>query len=405
MTVAIAVHAIAIAIFAWITISTREIAAPPASDERADAPATAAATPGAANASTATFAFLDVDVAQVPRAPWPGPGDALGGDATPLPRARVDLPGDRAADRGGGAPGGPTAWSGRRDHDILLRGEPWNGGDAYRTAHDHPRAAPRTTEAIHRAPIADTGDRARAQAGAPGEDRASRGDASGQGGADAPRIASTADPIFDAPAGRTAPARTPGASRDQAHDAYADVGERANDVQAHGAPGDDRAVAASSDRMRVDPYDLTPASAGGADRGVRGASGSGASTEGGRAPGTASSRADARAGDGGLTVTAAPEDPFFRDFLRRLEGAVVFPRELAIDMRTGRVIASFHVGADGTIRDLRVEVPSAYPAFDHALVAALRHLGTLGPVPRRLLGEAAEIRVRVPFTFANPMIR
>jgi TonB family protein len=143
--------------------------------------------------------------------------------------------------------------------------------------------------------------------------------------------------------------------------------------------GDDRAVAAQSDATRTDPYDITPAAPGGGDRGA----------------GTG--------GDG--SVTAAPEDPYFRAFLRRLEGAVVYPDDLRRDLRSGRVVASFQLAPDGTIRDLRVDVHAPYAELDRALVAALRQLGTLGPVPSRLLRDGAGIRVRVPFTFSNPMIR
>ncbi|HTJ46751.1 MAG TPA: energy transducer TonB [Kofleriaceae bacterium] len=360
MVGAILAHAAVIAGFAWITIRAPRYdanAASPEPEQHGDVPLSP--TPAV------TFAFTNVDVARLPLAPVPGAGDAIGD------------PGDRA---GGG--GGPRdgAWTGRRDHE-LTRAEPWNGGDAYRAAHDDTHAPPRTTEAIHRAPDPDTGDRARAQVGAEGESRASVGDATGQGAGTAPQASLDRDPIFDAPAGRTSPTRIEGASRANDRAPYADVGPRAEDVQRHGAPGDDRAVAASSDATHPDPYDLSPSSGG------RGAG----------APGGA--------GDGRITVTAAAQDPYLRAFLRKLEDAVVFPKDLARDLRSGRVIASFRLAADGTIRDIRIDVPSAYPAFDAALATGLRQLRSLGPVPRRLLHDAADIRIRVPFTFANPMIR
>jgi len=406
VVLALGAHAVAIAILALVTIERRAV---PAGTVEPRAPASTTSPPARDLAPPApTFSFLAVDVERIPRAPLPGVGDAVGGDAHPMPRAPIDQPGARPADRGGGGPGGPNAWSGRRDRsdDALLRAEPWNGGVDYRSAHDDTHAPPRTTEAIHRAPVAATGDRQRAHAGAPGETAASRGDASGQGAGDAPRATLDADPIFDRAAGRTAEVRAPGASQASRDPAFAEVGAVAHDVARHGAPGDDRAVAASSDATRADAFDITPASSGGDDRGVHGDRGAGNLRDGsGPRGGTAASRADVAPGDAGLTVTAAAGDPYFRAFLRRLERTVVFPMELAKQLRSGRVIAHLRVAPDGSIHDLRIEVPSEFPDFDRALLTALRQMGALGPVPRRLLGLASGLDVRVPFVFSSPMIR
>jgi TonB family protein len=404
MTLAILAHVAGLALFAWIVLSDRSADEPAAASAGAS-PAPSAA-PGAA--SPAAIALLDVDVRAPahPPAPAPGPGDQVGTGAAIATGAALDEPGARAADRGGGAPGGPAAWTGRRARadDALLRAEPWNGGDTYRSAHDDTRAPPATTEAIHRAPRPDTGDRQAGPVEPPGAPRGSIGAAAGQGAGAAPREPLAADPVLGAPAGASTPAGAARPGADRA--AYADVGARAEDVQRHGAVGDDRAVAARSDATRPAPYDVTPPSAGGDDHGVRGRAGDGASPDGHEgAPGTASSHTDATAGDGGPTVTAAPEDPYFREFLRRLESAVVYPDDLRRDLRSGRVVASFRLMADGTIRDLRVEVHAPYAELDRALVAALRQLGTLGPVPSRLLRDGGQIRVRVPFVFSNPIIR
>ncbi|MBE7452621.1 MAG: hypothetical protein HS111_28215 [Kofleriaceae bacterium] len=59
-------------------------------------------------------------------ASWDGGGPAR-------PRA-ADLPGERAADRGGGDVGGTATWTGRRDRasDAALRQRLWTSPDAYR---------------------------------------------------------------------------------------------------------------------------------------------------------------------------------------------------------------------------------------------------------------------------------
>jgi TonB family protein len=69
------------------------------------------------------------------------------------------------------------------------------------------------------------------------------------------------------------------------------------------------------------------------------------------------------------------------------------------------VIAVLTLRADGTIRDVAVATSSGYPGFDDELVRALGKVGALGAVPASLLDGKRSLRVMVPYTFRNPMIR
>ena len=102
---------------------------------------------------------------------------------------------------------------------------------------------------------------------------------------------------------------------------------------------------------------------------------------------------------------ASRTDPYLRELLRRLDGAVVFPHDLELDLRSGRVIAAMVVRADGEISSVTVTTSSGFDGFDQELVRALRAIGPLDPVPASLLAHARALRVIIPYTFRNPMIR
>ncbi|HVV87909.1 MAG TPA: TonB family protein, partial [Kofleriaceae bacterium] len=187
--------------------------------------------------------------------------------------------------------------------------------------------------------------------------------------------------------------------------AHVDQGESAVDVQRHGPAADDRAVAASSDQRRPDPYDLTPPRAGGDHRGegVAGVTAPGMVADGWREPGTAASRwGDS---DEERATYATRSDPYFVELFRRLDQEVVFPRDLAIDLKSGRVVASVTVRADGALTAIALHAGSGYRGFDDALVQALHRIGPLGPVPGALIAGRRELRVLIPYTFKSSMIR
>lgn len=342
----------------------------------------------------------------------PGPGDAAAFTGLqPLPSVSVDLPGVRAADRGGGTVGGAATWTDRRDPDqTALRSQLWSDPDAYRAPRRDLDRRAATAEAVTRAPARAWGDRQVRRAARAGEVDPSRGDRdhnSGVGAAPA-EAWRDADPVFDAAAGRTAQARRDGATQPSSDGALVDRGATAVDVQRHGAAGDDVSVAAASDQRNPDPYDLTPSRAGGHDgEGVAGeVAGNGALADG-RAggAGTGASRADTATGRGGTSVMATRTDPYLRELLRRLEGEITFPHDLKIDLRSGRVIAQLTLGADGRIGNITIKTSSGFDGFDQELRRALGALGKLGRVPAALLDGKIVLQVSVPYTFRNPMIR
>jgi TonB family protein len=90
---------------------------------------------------------------------------------------------------------------------------------------------------------------------------------------------------------------------------------------------------------------------------------------------------------------------------RRLDQLVDFPRDLALDLDQGTVIATLVLDRDGRVADVRVTASSGYTGFDDAFTGAVRRAASFGPVPAALLGDRGALAVRVPYTFRNPMIR
>ncbi|MBK9033440.1 MAG: TonB family protein [Myxococcales bacterium] len=332
--------------------------------------------------------------------------DAAGHGRAPRPSS-ADLPGARAADRGGGAEGGTDTWADRRDRadDAALRARVWTSDQGYLTPRTPGARTARSPEAITRAPIAAYGDRAPQPLAQAGDDRARTGAATGPGADGTPTSLGQDDTHAGSP-GATAPVRQDGAAARVREAAYVDRGERAVDVAARGPSADDRAVAASSDQRRPDPYDLTPPRAGGGPdgEGVRGLAAPGVAPDG-WGPGTAASRAEAPAGDDGAPTYASRRDPYFLELFRRLDRRVEYPHELALSMTSGRVVASLVLLADGSFAEIGLHATSGHGAFDREVTDALKAVARLGPVPSALLGGRAALRVRIPYTFKSPMIQ
>lgn len=332
-------------------------------------------------------------------ASWDGGGPAR-------PRA-ADLPGERAADRGGGDVGGTATWTGRRDRarDAALRQRLWTSPDAYRAPRQVTARRAASPEAITRGDAA-LGDRAPARQARDGAAVPSRGDALGAGVPGLPLVAAVDAP--DATAGvpgATTPARRDGATVATREAAFVDRGASAVDVATRGPTADDRSVAAASNQRRPDPFDLTPPRSGGAHdgEGVAGAPAPGAVADGwGR--GTAATRAPA-AGGGDAATYASRQDPYFIELFARLDRTVVYPRELAMRLISGRVVAVVTLRADGAMTRIAVHAGSPHGEFDEALTAALRRVGRLPPVPDPVLQGRRELRVMIPYTFRRPMIQ
>ncbi|MEZ4404273.1 MAG: energy transducer TonB [Kofleriaceae bacterium] len=358
------------------------------------------------SAGFAGLTFLTAPPPAIPLEAILGTGDRVTGDGQARLPDAADLPGTRAADRGGGAVAGADTWADRRDRvdDAALRSRVWTSPDAYlapRTPGQRRAASP---EAVTRSPQTQYGERAVRRPAAAGAAQASIGADVGTGAPGTPLVVGPGQDRAGA-AGATTPARRDGAVVAVTEAAYVDRGDQAVDVARRGATADDRSVAAASDQPAPDPFDLTPPrSGGGPGAGVAGVPGPGAVTDGwGR--GTAASRAQAPAGDDGAPTYASRRDPYFLELFRRLDERVVYPRELAVSLTSGRVVAQLTLNADGTFVDVGLHASSGYPAFDQQITGALRTVGKLGPVPAGLLRGRASLRVRVPYTFRNPMIQ
>jgi TonB family protein len=343
-----------------------------------------------------------------------GPADQAGFDPShPLPSARIDLPGERAAGAGGGAEqGGAPSFTGRRDRDQL-RSQIWNGLARYQVPHTRTAERSATPEELSRLPRPGFDHRQsrpeRARDGAPAA-QSGRAGADGTGGRvdQADRTWRDADPRLD-----TGPAAHQLRRRDGSTDPgmarpLVDRGPAAVETERHAAVARDgvSAVAASSERDPM-PLELTSASAGGDESGVRGprrASGvaPGSPVSG---SGTAATRADLAAGAGRPALRAQRDDPYFRRMYQRLDALVVYPRERALALDQGEVVVSFTLFANGSIGDVRVLKSSGFADFDGELTRALRAAAPFGPVPVSLRGHSDRVGVTAPYKFTSPLIR
>jgi len=352
----------------------------------------------------------DVDeIPQIPLAALLGPADEVGVAQThPNPDQAVDLPGQRAASRGGGATAGETAFTERHDPttDVPIRHEPWNAKRDYQSVHDRTGRKPQSPEAIRRDDRRDVADRAaKLRVASAGELQASNGLAPAGRGTGAAEPATTRDER-DAPAGTVTAAATEGAIRPNPTPAMVDPGTQATDTPKRAdTASDDTNAAAASRETRPGPYEITPPTADGSARsGVRGdqAPGQLGTSTG---TGTAATQWGAARGKRDLSIQAEPQDPYFRTLFTKLERAVVFPRQLALELRAGRPIAELVLRADGTIAGTAIAVSSGTAGFDRELIRAIGTLKRLPPPPASLLAGKPEIRVRVEWAFDPGILR
>jgi outer membrane biosynthesis protein TonB len=343
-------------------------------------------------------------IPEIPVAALVGPADELGQAQThPNPNADVEIAGARAASRGGGAPeAGTTSFTERRDptHDVPIRHELWNGGRDYRSAHEATAPTAASPEAIHRDRDHDIADRARTTTTASaGGERPSTGQATGH----ADGVATGADPHAPA-AGATAPASRDGAIRPNPTAPLVEPGARATDTPERApAATDNTGAAASSRETKPGPFEITPPATGGTARsGVAGAPAPGQTTTG-SGTGTAATMWGAQRGNRDVGIVAAPQDPYFRTLFARLEKAIVFPKDLALDLRSGKPTAEMVLRADGTIGRTAIVITSGLAGFDRELLRAIGTLGRLPAPPAALLEGRTEIRVTIEWAF-NPGI-
>lgn len=416
---ALAVHAAALAWFAWIVGRAAPAEPDPDRDgDRADPDVAFAphAAPDPSLLGIAEVALVDERELGPLLEAAPGPADQAGFDrAHPLPRAPLDLPGSRAAGAGGGAEiaGAPVA-TGRRD-PATLRSQIWN--DPQRTFLPRQRTGERarSPESIARRERDGFGGRdsrpARARDGA---EIAQRGTPGGRGAGGAsldPDLAwRQADPRFDGSAAPQVAARSPGATGPGAERPLVDRGARATEADRRGPTRDDvdsRAASSARDPM---PLELSRPSAGGraqgggargpADR--RGPLASGAA----RGAGEAATRSDRPRGPGRIALRATRQDPYFRRMYERLDREVVFPRDLALALEQGEVIVTFRLTVrDGSVDGLRVVKSSGFDGFDRELTRALSAAAPFGPVPAALGAGRDHLVVTAPYWFRNPIVR
>ena len=341
-----------------------------------------------------------------------GPADQSGFEEEhPLPSASIDLPGTRAAGRGGGeVRGGVPSFTGRRDRDQL-RSQIWNGLDRYQVPHLRTGETSSTPEALARLPQPGFDARksraSRARAGAEQAQRGAAG-ADGDGGEVevVDRAWRDADPRLDTGPAAMHVERQTGSTESGQERPLVDRGATAIETERLGRASDaDSAAAASSERDPM-PLELTRPSAGGDDIGVRGARATGTapgSPESGT--GTAATRAELAAGAGRPALRAHRQDPYFRRMYERIDSIVRYPRELAQALEQGEVVVTFTLFANGSVGDVRLLKSSGFEQFDDELQRALRVAAPFGPVPVALRGRSDRVAVTAPYKFSSPLIR
>jgi TonB family protein len=359
-------------------------------------------------AALAHVALVDAPVD--PLRPLAGAEDrAPTGAGHPLPAADVDSPGDTAAARAGGAGAGPESVSDQ--HYLRATTEqPWSDPTITQQQRLRNATRARSEEAILRAPergIAQRTAPARpraddgAERGRPGQDRGTAQAIEGAPGVDWSRM----DPRYQQGAGERVPQRSPGAVQPEPAQGFViERGATSADALRDGRAGDTRTVAGASAERDPLPADLiTPRSGGDSGDGFRGRERVGHSAQG-HGRGSAATSAEIATG-AGTAMWARRDDPYFRRFHDRLDREVRFPRQLAIRLEQGQLVARFVLRADGSLADIEVTKPSGFAEFDRELVRALRALSPLGPVPRSFLGRRDRVAVLLDYEFKNPVIR
>lgn len=97
---------------------------------------------------------------------------------------------------------------------------------------------------------------------------------------------------------------------------------------------------------------------------------------------------------------------WFVETRRRIESALVFPRERMLRMDQGTSVVELLVRRDGTLaRAPRVIRSSGFDDLDGAAIAAIRRAVPLSPLPDDLAPGRPSLQIRVPIEFSNPMVR
>jgi TonB family protein len=414
-----AIHALALVWFAWHL----EQRAPGATDlmggDQASNPEIAVAAEGHLIdlSDLAEVALIDESALGPLLEPRAGPADQIGTDdgTHPLPSAEVDLPGVRAAGRGGGAEvAGADSFTGRRDPDTL-RVQFWTDPSRYLVPHTRTGDARQATspEWLARRDESGHGDREPRRRAHEGADRAIAGTAgaTGTGGLsdDADRTWRDADPRFDGGRAPLVAQGTPGATR-PGRRLQVETGAPAAETERVGALRDPVDSASASNARTTGPLELSRPSSGGRaqEGGVARAQGGAGPLAGSphRGDGTAASSSALAVGPGRETMRAARTDPYFRRLYERLDREIVFPRELALALEQGEVVVTFSLSvSDGAIGHLQVVKSSGFSEFDQELKRALAAIGPLGPVPRALRSRSPRLVVIAPYAFRSPLIR
>jgi TonB family protein len=411
-------HGLFLALFAWhlegrtpgdTDLDQENGAFAPAAESAAEDPIDVSA--------LAEVALLDEAALAELLAARPGPADQSGfAEQHPLPGAEVDLPGTRAAGRGGGAEeAGATSFSGRSDPDTL-RTQFWTDPNRYLVPHrrntDRSASSP---EWIARRERSGYGARepqpTRARAGAEAPVAGTPG-ATGTGGDadEQDRRWHDVDPRYHGAPIPDLAERVAGSTSRPDDRLLVETGERATEAERLGRLRDPVDSASASNARTTGPLELTRPSSGGRaeDGGVEGGRDRAGPLE--RSPhrgnGSAASTADLATGRGRESLRAARTDPYFRRLFERLDRTVRFPRELALALEQGDLVVTFSLAVgDGAIGDLKVVKSSGFAEFDRELIRALGQVGPLGPVPRALRGKAPRLLVTAPYAFKSPLIR
>ena len=413
----LAIHGLLLLWFAG-QLDRRSPAEPDAlAGDRASDPAVAVpAEPGLIDVSElAEIALIDESTLGPLLDPRTGPADQVGDGSHPFPSAPLDLPGDRAAGRGGGATAsGPDSYTGRRDRDTL-RTQFWTDPSRYQVPHQRTGDARTAASPEWLARRTDSGygdrePRRRARDGAPLAVAGTAG-ATGTGGIadEADRAWRDADPRFDGARAPLLAREVPGAAR-PGQRLMVETGSPAAEAERKAPLRDPVDAAAASSARTTGPLELSRPSSGGRaqDGGVSGARDASGPLAGSphRGAGTAASTAHLAIGGGRESLRAARTDPYFRRFYERLDREIVFPRQLALALEQGEVVVTFSLSVeDGAIGHLQVVKSSGFAEFDQELRRALAAVGPLGPVPRALRGRTDRLVVTAPYAFRSPLIR
>jgi len=88
----------------------------------------------------------------------------------------------------------------------------------------------------------------------------------------------------------------------------------------------------------------------------------------------------------------------FKNLTRYLSRNVRFPRNLRLNISSGKIVAGFVVGRNGLVKKVKI-LQSLEPHFDYQVIRALKYMPKW--MPAKDHGRAVDSYFIVPFTFAN----